>query len=96
MVPRIVVDVVGRRIELLVVDGVVSSDDPIFATLVNGAAARGHIVEVTATGPFRAGLDGDPVAVVEYVAGILDAAGYRVVSTDPPRGTYPTPEGSPA
>ena len=91
---RVTVAEVGHRIDVTVIDGLAYSDEPVLADLVNGAAARRQIFECTATGPFRVGLEGDAVAVVEYVAGILGAHGYNVVATDPPRGSYETPEGA--
>jgi hypothetical protein len=90
----VTVEEVGLRIEIRVIDGVAYSDEPIFADVVNRAATTGQIFDVTATGPFRASLEGDDVAVVEYVAGILGEHGYNVVATDPNRGDYPTTEGA--
>src|SRR5207244_4348015 len=91
---RVTIEEVGQRIDVTVIDGHAYSDEPLLADVVNDAAARGQIFECTATGPFRFGLEGDAVAVVEYVAGILGTHGYNVVATDPPRGSYETPEGS--
>ncbi|TML14428.1 MAG: hypothetical protein E6G39_08325 [Actinobacteria bacterium] len=78
---RVTIEEVGPRIDVTVIDGHAYSDEPLLADVVNDAAARGQMFD-------------DAVAVVEYVAAILGTHGYNVVATDPPRGSYETPEGS--
>ncbi|MDP9333480.1 MAG: hypothetical protein M3Q30_09250 [Actinomycetota bacterium] len=94
MLARVTVDEVGQRMDVTVIDGVAYCDEPVLADVVNRAAANRQIFECTATGPFRDSLEGSPVAVVEYVAGVLGVHGFNVVATDPPRGSYETPEGA--
>lgn len=94
MIPTVTIGRGGVRDDVLVFDGVAVCDTQIVADVVNEAAARGDEVAVTATGPFRYGLVGDAVAVVEWVAGVLARAGFTIARTDPPRGTYPTPGGA--
>lgn len=84
----------GEVFDVQIMDGTAWSDPPYFADKVNDAAARGDVIAVTPTGPFRSGLDGDPLTQVEFAAGVLAGFGFHVVETDPPRRPYDVPPGA--
>ena len=98
--PSVTIDVGAQeQIVVLVNDGVALSDPPCFGQMVMDVAQTRHVVEVTATGPFRDGsalAGGDEFAVAEYVAGVLGWIGWRVLSTDPAPRIYDCPPGAQA